>query len=110
MISAMDMIQAAWVAGYLEGEGSFLASPQGGRYYLRIQAHSTDLDTLELLLGAAGGLISGPYNRPDRKPFWAWNLNGGRCREIFYDIYPYMSKRRQQQIINALWHAKHQLV
>lgn len=104
----MDMLQTAWVAGYLEGEGCFTSNSQNGKKYARCQAMSIDYDILRLLQDAAGGIVNGPYTRPGRQKFWRWGLNGDAAIVLMLDIYDYMSKRRQHQILTALMHYRRQ--
>lgn len=99
-----------WLAGWLEGEGSFHCSTQAAtstrKEYARLAiiGVSNDLDTLEFAEATAGGRINGPYKYGDRKkPHYQW---GVRKRSevvcLMRDLYPYMRERRKTQIEKAL--------
>ena len=81
-------IDLVWIAGLLEGEGSFDARqinhPNGHRYYTtRIRCRMTDEDVIISLCNKLNiGYIYGPcipknnkINGEHRLPFWDYQLN-----------------------------------
>lgn len=111
----MDIDDAAWVAGYLEGEGCFWSQISGRGYlHIGVKVSSTDGDVLRHLRSLIPeSCLRGPV-KPRRgslgiKPVWFWEL---RVRlavvELLEQIRPWMSKRRNAQIDAVLdHHASH---
>ena len=103
-----------WFAGLYEGEGSVQGrhyqNRTNGRYYfsLSLRIDSTDEDTLITLQKYFGGKIN-PRRKllQNRKPIWIWQL--ARKDEVIAlveQIIPYMSKRRQAQLTDAITRCK----
>ena len=93
-----------WMAGLLEGEGSFIVRRKKGA---AIQCNMTDEDVLLKLAQCAGvGNVTGPYEpsgKSSRRKVWAWGVR--RCLEVealMRALRPYMGRRRQAQIDVAL--------
>lgn len=108
----MSETELAWLAGWLEGEGTFVVtsgvSPRNGKRYprIRINAVSTDRDVLEHVVGLAGGRINGPYPRPGGKgkPYSVWTLSTHKqCLPLLRQLLPLMvAERRKAQVQRAL--------
>lgn len=103
-----------WVAGLLDGEGSFTLGAEGSGSnrlrQIRITCAMTDLDTLQRLEKLLGGHISKTpridkrYNNP--KPLWVWNITKrAEVVPILEELHPLMSIRRQNQIAKLLRYA-----
>jgi hypothetical protein len=104
----IEPTEAAWLAGILEGEGSFMLikgrSRTGRRYLPRVSMQSSDEDTITRVHAISGvGVTSGPIIRSNRKPVWMW-----ACSRVM-DAVPlmvavriFMGKRRGQQIDSIL--------
>lgn len=90
-----------WVAGLLEGEGTFYAAPMGeGRYEPRIACAMTDrdiIDRLASLLPGNGNLIGLPL-RGTFKPQYRVSCNGGNAIALAAYLRPVLSERRQSQV------------
>lgn len=97
-----------WLAGYLEGEGSFV-------YHKNTQTHrvcvqSTDKDVLERLVGIVGkGKVGGPLTRgpvpngvKERKPIYWVQIHGETARALMRELRPHMGRRRGEQIDSSL--------
>jgi hypothetical protein len=99
-------VRLAWVAGFLEGEGSFSARPNGA---LMIRASQVQLAPLQWLREILGGAI---YPVKPAKacnlPAWSWNAGDIRAAGIAMMLYSFMSLRRREQIRAALgrWRAR----
>jgi len=103
-----------WLAGYLEGEGTFNAggakSSTTGRYTsICIQVSSTDRPVIERVAQLFGGVnvvdlsthhYSGSF--PNRKPQYRAQVNGDAAVELMAVLKPLLSERRQDQILNAI--------
>ena len=99
----------AWLAGLLEGEGSFIF---GAKKSLIVQLQMTDGDVVKLAHSLAGvGRFHGPYDntrrtdaRP-RKESYMWTAHGDVAYAVMVDVLPKMGDRRRQRILEviALW-------
>lgn len=95
----MDIKEAHWAAGFLEGEGYF---PITARMSIRAcQVNPEPLYRLQRLLG---GRILGPYTPKNRKaqPFFRWDLNGTNGAAVMMTLYSLMSEKRKASIAAAL--------
>jgi hypothetical protein len=108
----MSETELAWLAGWLEGEGSFVVtsgkSPRNDKRYprIRINATSTDLDVLEHVKTLAGGRINGPYKSSHAKGrvYYVWTLSTHRqCAPLLRALQPLMvASRRKTQVNKAI--------
>jgi hypothetical protein len=100
----MTKVQLAWVAGLLEGEGSFSLKGGGTARNIVVQCHMTDVDVLRRLLTLAGGTLHGPYsNGPaGRKQRWMWRVSGPHARTLMKRLLPLMGERRTDRITGLL--------
>lgn len=100
----MTEIELAWLAGWLEGEGSFILQHNHGMRYPRVSASSTDRDVLEYILAITG--VGTLYDRPKRfehyKDQWAWMVyRKNDAVDLMTRLAPYMFGRRWATI-NAI--------
>lgn len=91
-----------WLAGYLEGEGSFLAGPPSDPNMSRIQLQTTDED-VAIEISAYFGV---KYHRAKPKegcktPFCIAK-RGSEAVRLMKAVFPLMSRRRQEQIQVAI--------
>lgn len=102
--------ELAWLAGLLEGEGSFVAAPRKNRsdHQLFVVMCSTDRDVIEKAHAVMNvGRITGPYNRGFKDTWW-WRVSShGAAMTVMAAVWPYMGERRQAQIVSSLttWRA-----
>jgi hypothetical protein len=103
----MTETEIAWVAGFLEGEGSFgVYSRRSGYRYLLLQVSSTDRDVLERLRSVVGhGSICGPVNQkhPRNRSTWSPEYRYStssttKLPVLLNAILPYMGERRASKI------------
>lgn len=98
LVLDMAPIDAAWVAGLLEGEGSFINTPSNKGV---ISLQLTDLDVLQKLhrIVGAGGIHEVHRTRPGGKPCWGWKI-GSRADvlALIDQLYPYMGERRRAKM------------
>ncbi len=108
-----EEIEIAWLAGLLEGEGSFGCSTSQGKglrkykyTYFRISLITTDEDIARRAARVMENVkVYGPYtrkNRPTRKPWFAVYATGHSANRIATKIIGFMGERRRQQISEAL--------
>jgi len=95
-----------WLAGWLEGEGSFLRPPPSDPRRARIAAHSCDYDVLQEV-GRLIRVTPQPDHRAARQrngwsPSWRVLCRGTRAVLLMEAIAPIMGRRRKRQIKRAL--------
>lgn len=97
----------AWLAGILEGEGSFSAcGPHGGSPMITLRM--SDRDVVERVAFLLDGNMTGPhqYNLA-RKPMWSTTRNGAIAVSWMLTLYPLMGERRKVKIRECIerWRA-----
>lgn len=96
-----EVIELAWAAGFIDGEGCF--SIRSTKVHpsplLRLSVSQSDrrpLDRLEALVGPRRGKVNGPYQHPTdplrKKPTYQWSLTGKLAVEFYGRLKPYMSE------------------
>jgi hypothetical protein len=94
-----------WLAGWLEGEGSFLRPPPSDRRRPRIAGTSRDYDVVAevgRLFKVAPVRKSERRHRPGWSPAWCAVATGRRAVFLMQSLEPLMGARRSQQIDRAL--------
>lgn len=97
----MSPTDLAWLAGWLEGEGTFGFQQVNGVVYPKLAAASTDHDTLERAqaITGVGRIMNITKQKPHHKQSWIWNVY--RCNDVLalmQAIEPLMMSRRQARI------------
>lgn len=91
-----------WLAGLLEGEGSFLKAPPSNPNAISIQLEMTDKDIIE----KAASIMKVPFFLPKRrknyKQSFRLRIGNARAAEWMKQLKPLMGQRRQKQIEEAL--------
>jgi len=92
----------AWLAGIIEGEGTFTI--RKGGLFTTIKVVSTDYDVIDKIHSIVEGKINGPYKRDDlRKSYKVWSLHESYPQqELMKKILPWMGKRRSARIKKCL--------
>ena len=95
-----------WLAGLLEGEGSFLCGPPSNPHCPIVACSMTDEDVI-LRLANLWGVTYGRVGEKRSvargwKTAWAVRLHGQRAVDLMKAIRPLMSRRRQGQIDKAI--------
>jgi len=92
-----------WMVGILEGEGTFLKGSPSNPTYPSVVIVMTDEDTMQKLQTIIGGTLR-RYSK--RKAHWKDTyhlaIRGKSSVLLMQSIKPFMSKRRQLQIANAI--------
>lgn len=96
----MTIEQTAWLAGWLEGEGSF-SLENGG---VIIHACSTDLDVIQRVADLCGvtKLTLHKKQQEHHKQAYKFRLGGQRCADVLIAIRPFMGNRRGEKIDTLL--------
>jgi hypothetical protein len=88
------MLDIAWAAGFIEGEGGFGTNGHS----CGMQAKQVNPEPLFFLRAHFGGTIS--YT--PQRDIYAWTINGARARGFMMTIYAMLSARRRVQVRFAL--------
>lgn len=92
----MDMplskVEAAYIAGIVDGEGSIFSSyPRSAASPLRISVTMIHKPTIEWLHAKCGGqFFAHRTKQPNARPAWGWCLKAVRSRALLRKIIPYM--------------------
>jgi hypothetical protein len=100
-----------WLAGWLEGEGSFVVT--SGKSYndkrytrIRVNGSSIDKDVLDYVKSIAGGVVNGPYERTGGagKHVYMWTLSTHKTAlPLLIALEPLMvAARRKAQVRKAI--------
>jgi hypothetical protein len=99
-----------WIAGFLEGEGSFSGKVKNRNFpQPRVQVSQMQKWTLEKLNSFIPGTIYPVYAKNKKwgsKHYWSWSLNFLNSVCLMMTIYPLMSPKRQEQIRESLTYWK----
>jgi hypothetical protein len=104
----MDAVDLAWLAGLLEGEGSFMLSKSrtGGKiyHYARVGVQMADRDVVEraaALMGAKSVRVIRPIPKrgllTQKVMFRAWK-DGAGAAGLIRELRPFMGERRKAQM------------
>lgn len=104
--SWMSPPELHWLAGWLEGEGSFLAPPPSNLGRPRISGRARDQD----VVSEVGRLLrikpifdrSNQLRNPEWSAMWRVLLQGRRAAALMLALEPLMGRRRQEKIRAAL--------
>ena len=97
MLSQRDL---GWVAGFLEGEGSFTLTAAKHPRVIAVQVAHEPLDRLFMFFG--GSICEKKPNGFGKKPLRSWAVNGAKAVGIMMTLYPIMSPERKAQIKRTL--------
>lgn len=100
----MSETDIAWLAGLLEGEGSFDLHRDR---YPRIRLGMTDRDVVERAARLMGSRVRTNYREGPYLAMWHTELSGGRAAEVMALISPYLGARRSLKVATALGHYRH---
>lgn len=88
-----------WVAGLLEGEGSFERKPTT----IAIRCGMTDRDTVERLAQIVGtGAVYAHSVTKGDKQVWSWGIYSKNAAQWMMTLWPLMGERRKQRIAECL--------
>lgn len=111
----MTPTEIAWLAGLLEGEGSFGNYSKKTMVDLRVQLAMGDLDVVEKAAAVVGGAPIYTYDRKGQKGFRDHHkpqhkitLRGYQAARVMQAILPYMGRRRSEKIEELLvaWYTR----
>lgn len=97
----MDTLKLHWLAGLLEGEGSFCRPTPSSNGRPIVSLQMTDEDVVAKV-AVMFGLRYHRQERPPNKPVFTLHVRGTKAIRLMQDLRPLMSERRQGQIDAAL--------
>ncbi len=104
--SGFSKAELFWLAGWLEGEGSFLAPPPSDPRRPRISAQAKDKDVVAEASRLCGVTPSRHHPTQARSrgwsPTWRLLLRGTRAALLMDSLKPLLGARRQRQVESAL--------
>jgi hypothetical protein len=102
----MKETDAAWLAGILDGEGTFLIIEEKKRVFApsfgaQIAVVNTCLALVKRCQEVAGGCAIGPIGtpRPRQKPAYRWDVKRKKAGVVIAAVLPYLIAKREQAAI-----------
>lgn len=101
------LLDIAWLAGLIEGEGCFKMQKTGGYAgSICIALQMTDLDIVERATALIGGTLwgpHGPYGVSKQQTFQT-AIFGSRAASWMMTLYPFLGHRRRDKVRELLRH------
>lgn len=93
--------EIAWLAGLLEGEGSFNLNK---KHSIAVKLEMTDEDVVRKAQSTTGvgRVVARPSRKKGHKPTWSWVITGNNANSVLVQILPFMGARRTEAIQNLL--------
>lgn len=99
----MNRDDLMWLAGLLEGEGSFDLRDER---YPRVRVGMTDRDVVGRVATLLGVSVRSSYRRAPERAMWHAELSGARAAVVMEQVLPYMGARRSGCIATILGHSQ----
>jgi len=98
--------ELGWLAGFLEGEGSF-SGPRGNTRVVAWQVQAEPLEHVQRLIGGKIRYLRRHTAKAAHSDVHTWWITGPHARGVMMTVYSLMSPKRQGQILEALayWRA-----
>lgn len=98
-----DTLEFYWLVGILEGEGSFQKPPPSQPNRPRVVLRMTDMDIVERASKQLGHHFKKYKGSKDNyKDIYEIRMTGKKAVSAMKTLYPYMGRRRKEQIEKAL--------
>jgi hypothetical protein len=95
----MTEVEAAWLAGLFDGEGSIVCSRGSDiRRSIRITVTNTRFELLEHLreVVGTGAIIVQPRREAHHSPTWYWLCHSDNARELLRQMQPWLIVKRER--------------
>lgn len=100
--NAMNATELAWLAGILEGEGSFMKGPPSSPDQPLITVQMTDEDVVQKVASMFGtSIVRNKVKKQEWKPTFSARIRGSRAVLLMKELRPLMGLRRTKQIDRA---------
>lgn len=92
----MNAVDAAWAAGFFDGEGSIFLSRN--TWTIRVDVAQVDPRPLQKLVDLFGSKVLGPYQPKTKnsKPYYRWAKCSAKAVEFMNTIRPYLVIKQDQ--------------
>lgn len=100
--------QAAYIAGFLDADGSVMLYRRGRKAFLRVSFTNRSRETLDWIVNATGvGNVAGG-KRQNQKHSYCWNafVNSEAAASLLVQVLPFMLTKRVQAEIAIDYHQK----
>lgn len=108
----MQPTEAAWLAGYIDGDGCITLTKRSGRQFRDpwIVIDSCDLEMLEYVQSIAGGaIVPKAKSKEHHNQAFSWRLKGAlKINSVLSQVYPYLRcpvKRDRAKMLIQEWHS-----
>ena len=107
-VVADELLDNSWLAGLLEGEGSFgfwAQAHRNGKAYgrLNVALAMTDRDVVERAASRMDCNVNGPYTVTNStKPFWRASATGQTTANVIERVLPFLGERRTAAATKAV--------
>lgn len=98
----MKIDDAAWVAGFFEGEGNISFGQRGG---VKLNVQQVNREPLDKLQSIFGGSIRGPIVPKNTKaqPYFSWNLSSNdEVNSFVWKIAPWLSEGKLSKCLDMI--------
>src|SRR4029077_13169376 len=105
----LNLKELYWLAGFLEGEGTFYWVKRGQRPLITaVQVQKQPLERIKATFGGAIRLRKRPSNSRNNQDCYTWTLYNKNAVSLMMTLYCLMSHKRQGQIKKVLdnWRAR----
>lgn len=85
-----------YLAGYLDGEGSFASSPRGRISIICENTHRPTLEWIKTTFGGRLVAVSAALKKPHWKPSWRWTLCDEAAAELCRSLQPFLREKAAQ--------------
>lgn len=94
----LSQTEAAWIAGFLDGEGSVMLYRRETAVALRVTAANTHRPTLERLVAlcGCGSIVRWRSLKKEHKDSYWWQLNAEGAAALLHQILPYLVTKKAQ--------------
>jgi hypothetical protein len=100
---------AAWVAGFIDGDGCITLNKSGKYRRPLVTAESCDKEILDHLLVICGGfIVTKSRLTGGHRAAWSWRIGGPQSVDLLRQIYPFMrcaAKRARADLLLDEWPA-----
>jgi hypothetical protein len=94
--SALRSVDAAWAAGFLDGEGSIGVYRSHSTYSLTVYAGQKVREPLDKLSEMFGGNVRWNAKRSQASGLWDWKRHGVSAVAVLEAVMPYLTVKRPQ--------------
>lgn len=97
-VKALSVTDAAWIAGFLDGEGTVMLFRRRESVALRVSAANTHRPTLEHIASVCGfgSIVTSKRPNPKHKTAYWWQVNAEAAESLLRQLLPHLVTKRAQ--------------